>query len=118
MLSARRAVEGVSDPLRQVTLMDASQIAHAMTKVTAELAAIQAPTDARVQRAIEAMLEEESAPLLVALQRMALAADALRGGALDTRLADWRLWVETVREAFVAADDSWGRFRPLLTRTG
>jgi hypothetical protein len=31
----------------------------------------------------------------------------IAGGALDTRIADWRQWVETVRGVFAAADDAW-----------
>jgi hypothetical protein len=38
---------------------------------------------------------------------MGIAGDAVRGGALDTRMADWRQWVHTVRGVFAAADDAW-----------
>jgi hypothetical protein len=109
LLSARRALEGVSDPLRQVTLLNAAQLAEAMTRVMSELAAIQAPTDAPAQRAIEAVLEESAEPMFRALSRLEVAADALRGSALDTRLADWRRWIEMVREVFTTADESWRR---------
>jgi hypothetical protein len=109
LLSARRAVEGVSDPLRQVELLDATRLAETMTRVMAELAAIRAPTDAAMQRGIEAALEEDAEPLFAALARLALAADVLRGSALDSRLADWRRWVEMLRGVFAAADESWGR---------
>ena len=64
------------------------------------------------------MLEEAAEPLFVAITRMALAADALRGGALDTRMADWRRWVETVRAVFVAIDDSWRRGAAVLGLPG
>ncbi len=107
LLSARRAVDGVSDPLRQLALMDATQLAEAMVKVIAALAAVRAPTDVPHQRAIEAVLEEHAEPLFAAIARMALAADVLHGSALDTRLSDWRHWVRSVREVFAAADESW-----------
>ncbi len=107
LLSARRAVEGVTDALRQVTLVDAGQLGDAMTNGMAQLAALKSPGDAATQRAIEAVLEEESAALFVALGRLALAADTLTGSALDSRLADWRCWVEALREVFVAADEAW-----------
>lgn len=107
LLSARRAVDGVSDPLRQLALMDATQLAEAMVKVIAALAAVRAPTDVPHQRAIEAVLEEHAEPLFAAIARMALAADVLHGSALDTRLSDWRRWVRSVREVFAAADESW-----------
>ncbi len=107
LLSARRTLEGISDPLRQVALLDAPALSSSMTAVIAQLAAIQAPTDAPAQRAIEAMLEEAAEPMFEAIARMAIAADALRGGALDTRLADWRRWMDAVRGVFVATDESW-----------
>lgn len=114
LLSARRAVEGVSDPLRQLTLFDAGRLRETMSRVIAELAAIRAPTDQATQRAIEASLEEDAEPLFQALTRLALAADALRGGDLDTRLADWRTWVSAIRLVFAAADESWERGREVL----
>ena len=44
LLSARRAVEGVSDPLRQVELLDAPRLTETITRETIpELAAIRAP---------------------------------------------------------------------------
>ncbi|MBL0169279.1 MAG: hypothetical protein IPP90_00945 [Gemmatimonadaceae bacterium] len=107
LLSARRAIEGISDPLRQVTLMDASRLTESMSRVLAELAAVRAPTDIPQQRAIEAVLEEYAEPLFLALARMGLAADALSGSAPDTRLSDWRRWVDSVREVFASADESW-----------
>lgn len=119
LLTARRAVEGVSDPLRQVELFDAAELSTSMTRVISELAAIQAPTEAPAQRAIEAVLEEAAAPMFVALTRMALAADVLRGGAPDTRLADWRRWTEAMQEVFVATDESWRVGADVLaTRSG
>lgn len=114
LLSARRAVEGVSDPLRQVELLDAARLSQTITRVIAELAAIRAPTDPAMQRAIEAALEEDAEPLFAALDRMGVAADALRGSALDSRLADWRRWVEMLRRVFAAADESWGRAAGVL----
>jgi hypothetical protein len=118
LLSVRRAVEGVSDPLRQLALIDASQLAESMTSVMAQLAAVAAPTDAPTQRSIEAMLEEEAEPVFTALASMAVAGDALRGGALDTRLADWRRWVETVRAVFVAVDEAWTACARVLSTAG
>ena len=115
-MAARRSAEGVSDPLRQVELIDATRMARSLQLMIAELAAIRAPTDAPMQRAIEAVLEEEAEPLSAAITRMGIAADALRGSATDTRLLDWRRWVETLRLVFVAADEAWERCAPVLQR--
>ena len=117
LLSTRRTIEGVSDPLRQLALMDAARLAESMAKVLAELAAVQAPTDVPQQRAIEAVLEEHAEPLFKAIARLALAGNTLQGSALDTRLADWRRWVEALREVFVAADEGWGKAQYLVLST-
>jgi hypothetical protein len=107
LLAARRSVEGVSDPTRQVMLLDAATLRTEVERAIAEIAATTAPGDPAEQRAVEAALEEESAPVFTAIESMGLAGDAVRGGALDTRIADWRQWVETVRGVFAAADDAW-----------
>ena len=67
----------------------------------------QASGDAAEQRAVEAALEEEAEAVFTAIALMGVAGDALRGGALDTRIADWRRWVEMVRAVFTAADEAW-----------
>ncbi len=107
LLAARRSVEGVSDPARQVMLLDAATLAKEIERAISEISATKAPGDAAEQRAVEAALEEEAASVFTAIEIMGLAGDALRGGALDTRIADWRRWVETVRGVFAAADDAW-----------
>jgi len=107
LLAARRTAEGVSDPARQVMLLDAATLTKDIERAIAEMAATKAPDDPAEQRAVEAALEEEAAPVFTAIESMGLAGDAVRGGALDTRIADWRHWVETVRGVFAAADDAW-----------
>jgi hypothetical protein len=107
LLAARRAVADVSDPSRQVALMDAAKLIDAMSRVIDEVAASAAPSDAAERRALEAALEEEAEALFAALTRARIAADAVIGGAEDTRLADWRRWVETMRVVFAEADEAW-----------
>ncbi len=109
LLAARRAVEGVSDAKRQMTLIDAGQLARSMERAMQELAALTAPGDTARQRAIEAALEEESEGMFLAFARLALAADALSGSASDTLFVDWRRWVGALRDVFAAADEAWGR---------
>lgn len=107
LLAARRSVEGVSDPARQVMLLDAVTLAKEIERAISEIAATKAPGDAAEQRAVEAALEEEAEAVFASIAIMGLAGDALRGSALDTRIADWRRWVETVRGVFAAADEAW-----------
>ena len=114
LMAARRAIDGVSDPLRQVTLVDAANLSRAMTTVISQLAAIEAPTDVAAQRAIEAVLEEAAEPMFVAMTSLALAADVLRRSELDTRLADWRRWIDALRDVFIAADNSWANGSAVL----
>ncbi len=109
LLSVRRAVEGVTDATRQLALIDAGALATKMERVMIQLATTKAPGDAARQRAIEAALEEESIDLFLALGRLALTADTLMGGALDTRFVDWRRWIAALRDVFSAADDAWRR---------
>ena len=115
LLSARRAMEGVTDPERQIAFMDATRLAKSMANVIAELAAVRAPTDVPRQRAIEAVLEEDAEPVFRALQRMENAAQSLRLSPPDSRLSAWRAWVQSVREVFAEADESWSKATGVLT---
>jgi hypothetical protein len=107
LLSARRAVQGVSDPSRQVMLMDGATLSAAMLEASAQIATALAPNNAAEQRAAEAAIEDEAAPMFAALERLRIAGDVVRTGASDTQLADWRRWVQTARDVFAAADDAW-----------
>lgn len=109
LLAARKAIEGVSDPLRQAALLNAQQLRDTMLTMIAEVAAIRAPADPAMRRAVEAVLEEECEAMFAAIDHLAIAADALQGGASDTRLLDWRRWIAMLRVVFEAADDAWGR---------
>lgn len=106
-LAARRAIDGVSDPLRQVALLSAHQLRETMLTVIAELAAVRAPADVATRRAYEAVLEEAAEPMLEAIAKLSIAADALQGSATDTRLLDWRRWMDQLGAVFSAADDGW-----------
>ncbi len=111
LLNARRTVEGVSDPQRQLALLDAAGIARAMEAALAEIAALERPGNAAAQRAVEAALEEAAEGLFIALERLGLAGERLRGSSPDTVLADWRRWIGALREVYAAADESWGKAR-------
>jgi hypothetical protein len=114
LLAARRAVHGVSDPLRQVTLLDGAALSAEMLRAIEEIAATRAPGDPAEQRAVEAALEDEAAPLFSALERLAIAGEAVRGGATDTRFSDWRRWRDAARLAYAAADEVWDAFSEVL----
>ncbi len=115
LLAARRAATSVSDPARQVALFDHRALRAEMLQAISDIAVAHIQGDEPAQRALEAALEEEAESLFLALQLMGVAGDALLGGAADTRLADWRRWVATVKAVFAATDESWGRARTLLS---
>lgn len=107
LLSARRAVHGVSDPQRQVMLMDGGALLDAMLQAANSIAGTLVPDNAAEQRALAAAIEDEAAPLFAALDQLRLRGDTLRTGELDTRFADWRLWVDAARIVFEKADEGW-----------
>ncbi len=107
LLTLRRALVGVSDPLRQVALFDADHIGAELTRALAELAAQRTGGDPARSRALEAVFEEETEAVRVSLARAGLAASALEGSAPDSRLADWRRWVDMLRELYERADNAW-----------
>lgn len=114
LLAARRAVQEVSDPTRQVALMDGHTLADEMLRAISAIAATHAPDDAAEQRALEAAMEDEAAALFAALRTMAIAGDAVRVGASDSRFADWRRWVDTVRTMYGEGDEAWAGVSELL----
>lgn len=107
LLAARRAVADVTDPTRQVALMDAAKLTDEFARAIDELAAQAAPSDAAERRALEAAMEDETDSVFSALARMRIAGDSVVHGAEDTRLSDWRRWVSTVRLMFAETDDAW-----------
>jgi hypothetical protein len=107
MLRARAAIEGVSDPLRQCALLDADRIGAEVERAIEELAAVRTGGEPSHARALAAAIEEETEGVREALARLALAAGTLEGSAPDSRLADWRVWIETVRSLFRALDEAW-----------
>lgn len=113
LLDARRAVQGVSDPLRQLALLDGATLSTHMQQVLIDLSRTLTSQPAE-QRALEAVMEDEAAPLFEALTRMTMAGEALRGSAMDSQLAEWRRWVEKVRWVFAAADDAWEQIALVL----
>lgn len=107
LLAARKAVHGVSDPVRQVSLLDGAALAAAMLEAAARMAALLAPDSPAEQRAVEAAIEDEGADLFAALQRLRLAGETVRTGEADTCFADWRRWVAAATDVFARADDAW-----------
>lgn len=113
LLRARRSIEGVSDPLRQAALLDADALGAELARALVELAVQRTGGDGPRARAVEAALEDDTIAVRAALARLALTAGLLQGSAADSRLGDWRAWVQAVRALFRAMDDAW----PAIART-
>jgi len=107
LLAARRAVHGVSDPQRQVQLLDGAALQPAMLEAAGRIATSLAPGDSAEQRALEAAIEDEARPMFGALDHLRLAGDAVRTGHAARRFADWRRWVHAARTVFEKADEGW-----------
>lgn len=107
LLSARRVVHGVSDPQRQVMLLDGASLQQAMLEAAGSIATTLAPGDHAEQRALEAAIEDEAHPMFVALEHLRLAGETVRTGQADSRFADWRRWVHAARTVFEKADEGW-----------
>ena len=107
LLTARRALEGVSDPLRQVALSDADSMATGIRQRCEFLAARQEPAGGAPQRALAAQLEDDALEAITAVASMALAADTLRRGDDETRCADWRRWVAALVRVAHAFETGW-----------
>ncbi len=117
LLAARTAVHGVTDPQRQVALMDGASLHGAMTEAAARIAVLTAPDHAAEQRAVEAAIEEEAVALFAALEVLRAAGATVRTGPIDTRFADWRRWVTAVAMVFAAADDAWGGIEEIVSES-
>lgn len=114
LLAARAAVHGVSDPTRQSQLFEGQQLIAAYRRACAEVAALQAPGDAATQRAYEAAIEEEAAPLFRACERLRLVAGVMQRGPSDSSIADWREWIGSVRRVCEEVDEAWDAIAPLM----
>ncbi len=115
LLDVRRSLQGVNDPQRQATLFDGTALADRMYGTLGTIAATVIPNDAARQRALEAAMEEELAPLFEALRHVAMTAAELGGGTSDTRIAQWRQWIAAARKAFSAADEVWREVNGLVS---
>lgn len=115
LLAARKAVHGVSDPVRQVALLDGAALTESMLEAAARMAALLAPDSPAEQRALEAAIEDEAADLFAALHRLHLAGETVRTGEADTCCADWRRWVAAATDVFARADEAWSAIADTLT---
>ena len=107
LLSARRSVVGVVDPVRHLDAFDAGKLRAELERAVQEIAAVNAPEGGAHLRALEAALEEELEPVLAAVVRLGELAERVRQSPADTQLLEWRHWIDQLRTVFAVADERW-----------
>ncbi len=113
LLTARRLAEESRTVETQRRAFDAARLIRHAQVTRAEWAAARFEGEAD-RRALEAELEEISAPYSHALRQLEHAALRLRQSADDRQFETWRRWTGTVQRAFRAADDVWALMVPVL----
>ena len=114
LMSARRAVVGVSDPHQQLEAFDATRLRTEVARAIEEIAAVNAPEGGAHRRALEAALEEEAEPLLAAIAQLGTLAERVRASSVDARLLEWRQWMNQLRTVFAVADERWAHCAVVL----
>lgn len=113
LLTARRLAEESRTVETQRRAFDAELLMRHAQVTRAGWASARFDGDAD-RRALEAELEEISAPYSHALRQLEHAALRLRQSADDHQFETWRKWTGTVQRAFRAADDVWTLIVPAL----
>ncbi len=113
LLTARRVAEESRTVEPQRRAFDATRLSRHAQVTRAGWAAerFEAPAD---RRALEAELEELSAPYSQALRQLEHAALRLKQATDDRQFDTWRRWTVTVQKAFRAADEVWAPMVPVL----
>jgi hypothetical protein len=106
LLQARRAVVNQSDPIGHVKAFDAATLRAELERAVEEIAVVNAPEGAH-RRALEAALEEEVEPVLAAIATLGELGSNVLNSPPDSRLHEWRKWVDQLRTVFAIADERW-----------
>ena len=107
LLSARRAVEGVTEVDRQLVAMRAEGLAAVMRDAIGKIAALHVEVESPFRRAAEAVLEDSAAELFASIERLRAAERMLRQGGAEERVELWQRWVAALREVYSEADRGW-----------
>lgn len=107
LLDARGHAERADGWRGQVEAFAPDRLRAAWADGVAALCAARYPSSAPDRRALEAALGEALEQAEGCLGRVATAAEALRAADDDTRLRQWRRWVDEVARLFVEADRCW-----------
>ena len=107
LLDARRAAERARGALGRVHAFDADVMTRRLGDALTAFAAERFPDSPPDRRALEAELRDLSQPAMTALERLGVAAGAVREAGDDVRFARFRDWTAALRALFGATDASW-----------
>ncbi len=114
VLAARRAAEHATDPAARMAAMRATALAAEVDRVLHELAMARFPDDPAERRALEAALEDLSAPIRASLAQLDSAARAVAAASDDVVFVWWRAWTAQCRSVVTHVDQCWLAVVPLL----
>jgi hypothetical protein len=113
-ISARASAERTTDSAVRLDAFDAARLRAAIERQIIEFARMRYPDRPPDRRATEAILGECTEDVVRRLERLDVAAAAVRTSPDEAQLARWRAWRDAVREVFDAADRCWFAMRPIL----
>jgi hypothetical protein len=115
LLRARRAAHEAALWTGRLAAFDAHRLRGTWNEMLAALAAERFPRGGADQRALIAELEECTASVFSALDRLGKAGERVRSAGGDAeRAVEWGEWIGALKALFVAADDSWSLAVPVL----
>ena len=114
LLAARARAQRVEEFPARAAAFDAPTLRAGTEATLRAFAAERCAESPPDRRALEAELLELAEPLLAALDRLAVAGQALAAADEGTRFVAWRLWLDAVRAVFLRADRWWADARPVL----
>jgi hypothetical protein len=117
LLVARTAAQRASDPGNRLLALRAAAIGAELERVLHEFAVERFPSSPPDRRALEAELEDITAPIRTSLRRLEDAAQSAAGARDDTAFTAWRDWTAECRAMFSEADRCWLRAAPVLLTT-
>ena len=113
-IAARARAERTSDAAVRIDAFDAARLRDAIERQVVDFARMRYPDQPPDRRATEAILGECTDEVVRRLERLDVAAAAVRTSPAEVQLARWRAWREAVRDVIDAADRCWFTMRPVL----
>ena len=117
-ISARARAERTSDSTVRLEAFDAARLRDAVERQVLEFARLRYPDRPPDRRATEAILGECTDDVVRNLERLEVAAAAVRSSPPEVQLARWRAWRDAVHAVIDSADRCWFAIHPVLRQSG